>query len=283
MKNIAILSLMLSLAASAANERFAEETTPLHRAWSKESARLIAEGADVNARDAAGRTPLFYVDYPPKAELLLRAGADVHARDNEGNTPLLGLSGIACMGEEYNRKNMEEIVRMLAAAGADMKARNKHGYNALDLALAAKWNGELPDVLRAYGLSSTPERELVHACGEGHLEKVRRLLSEGVSPDSRDIYGRYALSKVMDEGVLGRVPHANEILEALLAAGADPNVENGSALYRSCLLSADDHVRLLLKYGARANLRPLHYRTRSLSADLLQQLEAAGATIQPEP
>lgn len=281
MKTVLILSLVFTLSASA--ERFAEGITPLHNAWSEESARLIAAGADVNARDAAGRTPLFYVTYPPKASLLLRAGADVHARDNEGNTPLLGLMGIASGGEELHPAYIAEIIRMLAAAGADMKARNKAGHNALDRALAVKWNGNLPEVLRTYGLASTPERELVHACGAGQVDKVRRLLAAGVTPNAQDIHGNYALSKVLDEGVLGRIPHATEIMEALLAAGADPDVENGAALYRSCMLQAADHVQLLLKYGAKATLRPLHYRTRQLPADLLQKLEAAGATIQLEP
>lgn len=278
MKKALILSLVLTLSASA--ERFAEGITPLHNAWSEESARLIAAGADVNARDAAGRTPLFYVDYPPKAELLLRSGADVNARDNDGNTPLLGLEGIACGGEELQPARMVDIIRMLADAGADMKARNKAGHNALDRALAVKWNGNLPDALRPYGLSSTPGRELVHACGEGHLEKVRRLLAEGTDPNSRDIHGNYALSKVLDEGVLGRIPHATEIMEALLAAGANPDVENGAALYRSCMLHAADHVQLLLKYGADATLRPLHFRTLALPEDLVQQLRAAGANIE---
>ncbi len=281
MKKALILSLVLSLSASA--ERFAEGITPLHNAWSEESARLIAAGADVNARDSAGRTPLFYVDYPPKAELLLRSGADVNARDNDGNTPLLGLVGIAQEAEELHPPHIVDIIRMLAAAGADMKACNKAGHNALDRALAVKWNGNLPDALRAYGLSSTPERELVHACGAGQADKVRRLLAAGVTPNAQDIHGNYALSKVLDEGVLGRIPHATEIMEALLAGGADPDVENGAALYRSCMLLAADHVQLLLKYGAKATLRPLHYRTRQLPADLLQKLEAAGATIQPKP
>ena len=278
MKKSLILSLVLALSASA--ERFAEGITPLHRAWSEESAHLIAAGADVNARDAAGRTPLFYVTYPPTAELLLRAGADVNARDNDGNTPLLGLYGISQGGEELHPPHMAKIIRMLADAGADMNARNKAGHNALDRALAVKWNDNLPDALRSYGLISTPGRELVHACGEGHLDKVRRLLAEGTDPNSRDIHGNFALTKVLDEGVLGRIPHATEIMEALLAAGAAPNVENGEALYRSCLLRAEDHVRLLLKYGADATLRPLHFRTLGLPEDLVQQLRAAGANIE---
>ncbi|MBQ2380672.1 MAG: ankyrin repeat domain-containing protein [Akkermansia sp.] len=279
MKNTLLLSLLLALSASAVSEHRADGASPLHHAWREESSRLIAAGADVNARDAAGRTPLFYVNYPPKAALLLRSGADVHARDAAGNTPLLGLFGIATGGEELSPERMAEIVRMLADAGADMKARNNAGYNALDLALAVKWNGNLPDDLRPYGLSSTPERELVHACGAGDLQKVQYLLGQGVDPNSRDIHGNYALSKVLDEGVLGRVPHATEMMEALLAAGANPDIENGAPLYRSCLLGAVDHVKLLLQYGADAKLRPLRCVITPFPPQLLQLLQEAGATI----
>ena len=174
---------------------------------------------------------------------------------------------------------MAEIVRMLAAAGADMKARNHAGYNALDLALAVQYNASLPEVLREYGLTSTPERELVHACGEGHLSKVQRLLAEGTSPEARDIRGRSALMKLMGDIINGPAPHSSAILEALLAAGADPNMDSGAPLYRATLLGYVEHVKLLLKYGANAKLRPLRCAISPCPPQLLQLLEEAGATI----
>ena len=279
MKNTLLLSLLFALSASAVSEHRADGASPLHHAWSEESSRLIAAGADVNARDAAGRTPLFYVNYPPKAALLLRSGADVHVRDAAGNTPLLGLEGISTGAEELSPARMAEIVRMLAAAGADMKARNNAGYNALDLALSVQYNGTLPDVLREYGLSSTPERELVHACGEGQLDKVRRLLAEGASPNARDIHGQSAIAKLQGDAIYGPAPHSAAILEALLAAGADPNMDNGAPLYRATLLGYVEQVQLLLQYGADAKLLPLRCVISPCPPQLIQLLEKAGATL----
>ena len=57
--------------------------------------RLISLGADVNARDMAGFTPLHHCGGPNAneinvilAEVLLKADADVHARNRSGDTPL---------------------------------------------------------------------------------------------------------------------------------------------------------------------------------------------------
>ena len=48
----------------------------------------IAAGADVNAKDENGVTPLHWTETEEIAELLIAAGADVNAKDNRGDTPL---------------------------------------------------------------------------------------------------------------------------------------------------------------------------------------------------
>jgi ankyrin repeat protein len=67
-------------------------STPLHRAIEaahKEIAELlIANGADVNAKGEADATPLHYAATKEVAELLIVKGADVNAKDEFGETPL---------------------------------------------------------------------------------------------------------------------------------------------------------------------------------------------------
>ena len=73
-------------------------STPLHIASSKRSAEtvdlLIQNGADVNAQNVNGSTPLHVAASSHLAlegtivRLLLRRGANVDAKDSEGRTPL---------------------------------------------------------------------------------------------------------------------------------------------------------------------------------------------------
>ena len=91
----------------------------------------INQGADVNARDMYGRTPLMlateYNQNPEVIITLLDAGADVNARDNYVETPLMWAA-------RFNQN--PEVITTLLMAGADAKAENKAGKTAFDNAQA---------------------------------------------------------------------------------------------------------------------------------------------------
>src|SRR3989338_3167952 len=78
----------------------------------KESERLIATGADVNAKDVSGLSPLHMAavnGHKDVVELLLAKGADVNAKDGNGLNPL---HTAAVNGQK-------DIVELLIAKGAD--------------------------------------------------------------------------------------------------------------------------------------------------------------------
>ncbi len=86
---------------------------------------LIEHGADVNAQNEDGITPLHLAAWPEMAGLLIASGADLEARSNEGDTPLIVMAAEA---------ESEEMMEALLEAGADVNARNNYGQSAYDIA-----------------------------------------------------------------------------------------------------------------------------------------------------
>ena len=86
---------------------------------------LIEKGADVEAKDKWGSTPLHFAsgnNHIEIAKLLLDRGADVKAKDNGGQTPLHFASW----------HNRIKIAKLLIEAGADVDATDDDGETPLD-------------------------------------------------------------------------------------------------------------------------------------------------------
>ncbi len=133
------------------NERDAAGDTLLHRSVNKvdgnaveELASLIAGGADINATNHLGQTPLHkaaeeiggWDENTPAVnepfQLLLYHKANVNVQDNQGLTPLHVL---AAADTSFKR----EATQALLDAGANPKLRDKHGRTPAHLFLSGKW------------------------------------------------------------------------------------------------------------------------------------------------
>lgn len=129
--------------------------------------KWIRAGVDVNARDAQGRTALFYINsFCPqkdlKAKLLIEAGADVNARDAQGLTPLLALPYVHNL-RIPQQHSCAPIIRLLADAGADLNACDKDGYTRIELMLRhgdlSPADRECVKLLQQLGCSPRPDIE----------------------------------------------------------------------------------------------------------------------------
>jgi len=151
--------------------------TPLHKAVSEENIEmvklLLANKADVNAKDANDGTPLFdavnknneelvrvlltgkpvinasscHGGYRPLhsaksrkiAELLITHGADVHVKNDSGSTPMHNAA----------QKGITDVVECLIAHGADVNAKNQYGASVVSMVAGS--NTALIELLRKHG------------------------------------------------------------------------------------------------------------------------------------
>ncbi len=132
----------------------------------------IDTGADPNARDVGGRTPLHRAaaisQTPEIITALVNAGADLNARDGDGLTPL----HLAALFSQT-----PEVVTALVNAGADPNARDGDGRTPLHRAAPA-------EITRP----STPARTPTRATGTADTGEIVTALSlnAGADPNARD-------------------------------------------------------------------------------------------------
>jgi ankyrin repeat protein len=254
-----------------------------------EVAKLLLEyGADANAADEEGRTPLHVAaerGYAEIAKILLDHGADVNARDLRGNTPL----------HYAALKGDVELVRLLLERGADPFALNTVGEAPADLAAEkghaqaaqlikswrrAKERGWVPERETAEAVSvASLEEELFEAVRRGDASRVEGLLEKGADPNCR---GENGLTPLHIAAKLGRV----EIIRRLVTKGADPNARgrnSATPLHLAAESGQEEAARFLVELGADVNARdesgrtPLHYAAMAGHSKMAMLLLERGA------
>jgi ankyrin repeat protein len=286
------------------------DSTALHwaaeRGFSSMIDLLLQHGAEIEATDRGGRTPLLRAveeGKAPAAAKLLHAGANVNASDASGNTAL-----------SYAVKDRNlPMVELLLEHEPNLEAR----VTGLEARGVGDWSHEQWTVLF---------NSLFH---EPDLQTTKLLLDHGANVNARAASGltpvllvvRHSFSKsldlllehgadvnIRDNGDNTPLHYAIEyglspVVEKLLVAGADPNAPGWTALgaqpwyplFRAVYWSGTRNengfdlgqilTRLLLDHGANAQLTTsngwtaLHLTAQFGSVDLAHLLVEHGADV----
>src|SRR6516164_1228036 len=124
-----------------------EMVTAIRNADAQAIRTLLDNGADVNARDPQGNTPLILASFyasPECVALLLEKGADANAVNQDGVTALIRAA------------TNDEKTRLLVAAGATVRVRTARlGNTPLILAARRPGNARTIKLLLERGASAT--------------------------------------------------------------------------------------------------------------------------------
>ena len=174
---------------------------------------LLRQGADVNARDALGRTAVMAATYGRHAgtvEALIGAGADVNLRDAMLNNPFLYAGA----------EGMVDILKLATKAGADPGITNRYGGTAL---IPAAERGHVDAVnylldntavdvnhVNSLGWTALLEAIVLSDGGSRHQQVVAALIRHGADVNIPDRAGQTPLRHARQRGYLK--------IEALLKA-----------------------------------------------------------------
>ena len=231
---------------------------------------LLKRGADPNRADESGATALMWsVPDRAKVQRLLDRGAAVDARSETGRTALL-------VAASY--PGTVDLLRLLLARGADLRAQDRAGTTALALAVRSA-DVDVVRFLVERGLDPAALNPGARraALARNYRPTIDYLITKGVAP-------------LPDELFTSATWQSPELLARAIDGGADINATNAAQYGRTPLMTAAaseaagaDTLKLLLDRGADPNTAmtegetPLDWAIYKGDRAKIQVLEQRGA------
>ena len=187
---------------------------------------LLNQGANPNAKDEEGRTPLMsaavFSSDDDVMNNLLENGADVDAQDNEGWTAL----------HYASQRGKFKIVKFLVKQGANPNATDKHGVTPLMLAYTTT---EVTKFLLDHGanVNATDKGDRTALMSAYTAEATNFLLDHGADIEAKDHRDWTPLMYAVFSPV--------EVVKALIKKGANIHAKNDQG--KTALQIALDHNR----------------------------------------
>lgn len=290
---IEILELLLANGADIdipAPEEDGKKSTPLmetaYRGSSEITRMLIEKGADINAKDAEGKTALIIAAEFANAEVageLILAGANINAKDNKDHTALMYASLSEPDDITESIPDLEELEDISSEVGNSLedkfKKLEKLGNILSNIEITGRVN--IAKMLRVAGASQQglSINDLVKAAETGNLIKVQNLIKAGVEINGFSPTGNTALIAAVKENHI-------DIVKTLIEAGANidlqGNIDN-TALMEAVMREHTEIVRIIIEAGADVNIHTDYEYTALTRAqyhwnpEIIQLLKDAGA------
>lgn len=224
-----IFDLFLAKGADIETKDFYTETplitaSQLEHSMKDNAKYLIDAGADLNAGDQFGKTPLMNAVFSQNFELikiLLQSGAKVDQVDREGSSALIAMINMGAGVDADKQK--PKIMELLLAAGSDIDLRNKDGNTALHMAVVGGRQSILDYLIQKNPDSSIQNKNKKTALDQAIINEnwdaVKSLLTIEKDINVLDSYGSTKLhSAIINEKV--------ELIKILLEAGADKETKD---------------------------------------------------------
>ncbi|XP_065556118.1 serine/threonine-protein phosphatase 6 regulatory ankyrin repeat subunit C-like [Artemia franciscana] len=230
--------------------------TPLHHAVISGDLEVIKmvldKGADVNARDIYGESPLHLAASSRCSQTvvkrLLKLGADVHIRNENGESPL------HLAASQEHPKSVENFLK----SGVDVNIRITRGQSLLHLA-ALFGHPKTVEYLLKSGAdvnkrNNNGESPLHLATFHGHSQTAECLSRCGAEVNARDIYGKSPLHLAAFRG-------HTQTAECLLRSGEEVNardINDRSPLHLAAFRGHTQTAECLSSCGAEVNARDIY-------------------------